>query len=727
MYAGSKRIWARISAYNRMAGGRWEPADEEEQRQLDQVEKDFELVQDEFAGAATNKAYGTLMASAQIIFSSLGRYGIVDATPVDSAIKAVHLGGKSAESQAAVWLDKARQVYGDAYRSRNAVSSRERFAKDADRLIGLQDEARKAAKAELSARAKRIGVLGSVDMSPAKRGAKNRPKDPEHAAAWDALQAARQALDLAWLDVERANPALAAYRERGGELANIDLGPKGLSSDARLGRTLTPIIEKLVNIHEAIAALEQGKLKPLSLNPVVRAVRAQLLIPPGSTFDPAVEKAIAEAGETSWAMKIMDAVMFAMSLTGIGAVAAGAYDMLKEYVKYESDKRLSNTALDASKSISDADPSLAGLVLAAVNLGMSINEVRGLFKEARALKKTMLDGEESAAKAAREELNELGERHGITDLADQVEKRELNATGKQATKAPAQDLSAAEKQATKTPATDVQQRVDFAHRRPPQDEWVDKPRRRGKFETGNGRAGPAYHKDPKTGRLSGTKPRPPAKSKVKPKAPKKQPLFTRHEVDEAVERLETHPPPKGVHLPAPEVPPVKLEHLTEEAKEGVRAMLGKRWARNPEFGTRLHAQLAASLEDYAAKGWTIEVEKELGSAIGQGQTVRQWLKASGDPSGLGSSLPKKILDQTVDNLKPDLLLRARSGTVMVWDLTSREAAEHLAKTQLYAQILGKDGQLVQIAETYWDDHFVAQVVKAQEAAEAKQAAKAAAK
>jgi hypothetical protein len=707
VFAGSPLIWARIAAYNLMAGGRWEPANEEEERQLKQVREDFELVQEEFRSAATDKAYGVLMSGAQVIFSSLGQYGIVDATPVDSAIKAVHLGGKSVESQAALWLDKARQVYGESYHRRGAITSRARYAKETDALIGLQERARKAAQVELKARAKTTSTLGAIDMSPAKRGERNRPKDPEHAAAWDALQDARRALDVAWLEAERDNPALAAYRERGGELANLDLGKTGMSGDERLRHTLAPIVQKLVNVHEAIAALEQGKLKPLSLGPVVKATRAQLLIPPGSTFDPAVKAAIEEAGESSWAMKIMDCVMFAMSLTGIGSLAAGAYDLLKEYAKYESDKRLSNTALDATKSISDVDPSLTGLVVAAISMGLSINEVRGIFKEARALKKTMLEGEEAAANAARKELDQLGERHGIPDLADQVEKRELGA-------------------AKPTTGGAGSQHPRGSRINPPLGDGPPPRSRPSSFDRGKG-ARPAYRKDPLPNRpraSGGTKPK---RAKGKVKAPEDTPMFTKREIDETVERLETHPPVKGAKLPAPETPPMNLEHVTEEAKEGVRAMLDKRWARNPEFGTRLHAQMGAQLESYAAQGWKIEVEKELGAAIGKGQSVRQFLETSGDPSGLLSSLPKKVLNQTVDNIKPDLLLRSPSGTLMVWDLTSREAAEHLAKTQLYAQILAKDGHLIQIAESYWDDAFVAKVLKAEEAAAARHAAANAAK
>ena len=106
--------------------------------------------------------------------------------------------------------------------------------------------------------------------------------------------------------------------------------------------------------------------------------------------------------------------------------------------------------------------------------------------------------------------------------------------------------------------------------------------------------------------------------------------------------------------------------------------------------------------------------------------MREFLQA-GDLSRLLESLPKGMLDKTVDNLKPDLLLRSPDGSLMLWDLTSREAAEHLAKTQLYAQILTKDGQLVRIGETYWDEKFVQEVIEAEEKAAARQAAARAAK
>ena len=525
VYGGSDRIFARIQSYNRMAGGRWEPKNAEDRRQLDQVKKDFALTKEEFSVAATDKAWDVLRSSAQVIFGALEQFGITDATPVQSAIIGVHIGGKSAESQAGVWLDTARQAYRDTYERRDAVTVRAQYAKNVDRLIGLQKGVREAEINESMAREKvrrerqRTGEGGAdwvmqdmveqmLDLVPGNRRKQPRPKDAGHAAAWDKVQSAREALALAWHATEQSNPALAAYRARGGELSDIDLGKKGMSGDQRLKHTLGPIVEKFVNIHEAMSALKEGKLKPMSLKPVVRQVRADLLIPVGSTFDPAVKSAIAEAGEPSWAIKIMDAVMFALSFTGLGGIASSAYDMLKEYVKYTSDKRLTNTALDATQSISDEDPSLTGLILAAVDLGMSIHEVRQVFTEARKLKTTMLEGGEEASNAARKQLDELGERHGIDDLAGDVERRSGKAAEPkptpQLTPAPTPTPTAAPvpKKKKKTVKPERSQRPSNFSGSP--DEIPAKPaRRRSSFDKGKG-ARPAYHKDPVTGIPSGT-------------------------------------------------------------------------------------------------------------------------------------------------------------------------------------------------------------------------------
>jgi len=39
--------------------------------------------------------------------------------------------------------------------------------------------------------------------------------------------------------------------------------------------------------------------------------------------------------------------------------------------------------------------------------------------------------------------------------------------------------------------------------------------------------------------------------------------------------------------------------------------------------------------------------------------------------------------------------------VTIWDLTSREREEHVAKTVLYANLLTGDNELARVGETYW--------------------------
>jgi hypothetical protein len=151
---------------------------------------------------------------------------------------------------------------------------------------------------------------------------------------------------------------------------------------------------------------------------------------------------------------------------------------------------------------------------------------------------------------------------------------------------------------------------------------------------------------------------------------------------------------------------VALEAEVEAAIGRVRAAAGKRWLRPPEFGTRLHAEVARALRTQTLPpGWAIEVEQPLsrGGRLSQsGQmTVRQWLRSQGDINRLESSLVRSVLDEHIANIKPDVVLTRPEGARLIWDLTSVSREEHLAKTMLYAQLLAEDNVAVRIMETYW--------------------------
>lgn len=151
----------------------------------------------------------------------------------------------------------------------------------------------------------------------------------------------------------------------------------------------------------------------------------------------------------------------------------------------------------------------------------------------------------------------------------------------------------------------------------------------------------------------------------------------------------------------------KLEAEVGKSVQDVRSILGKRWARRPEFGTRLHAALKARLQAMKLpRGWHSQADQPLRNFPGADQrvmrlTVRQWLAENPHLQGLRDSLPSKVLEQTVGDMKADLLLRGPQGQMTVWDLTSVSQQEHLAKTMLYGHLMTAEGSMIRFAEMYW--------------------------
>ena len=84
----------------------------------------------------------------------------------------------------------------------------------------------------------------------------------------------------------------------------------------------------------------------------------------------------------------------------------------------------------------------------------------------------------------------------------------------------------------------------------------------------------------------------------------------------------------------------------------------------------------------------------------RGQSVRQFLEGRGDKA-LIESLPDSVLKSKIDNLQLDMLARMPDGSILVWDLTSKEQVAHLAKTMLYSRIFEESGVLVRVGETFW--------------------------
>ena len=153
--------------------------------------------------------------------------------------------------------------------------------------------------------------------------------------------------------------------------------------------------------------------------------------------------------------------------------------------------------------------------------------------------------------------------------------------------------------------------------------------------------------------------------------------------------------------------PFKLEDVVRLAIGDLRKELGKAWLPNRIYGTRLHAAVRRRLEMVVAPaGWQIHSERPL-RAIGRVSPALLQVTVGSYLAGAGKHLSplrpqlSSLLSTKIGDIKPDLLIQGPDGVITIWDLTSREEQEHLAKTILYANLLTHDNQLAYIGETYW--------------------------
>jgi hypothetical protein len=151
----------------------------------------------------------------------------------------------------------------------------------------------------------------------------------------------------------------------------------------------------------------------------------------------------------------------------------------------------------------------------------------------------------------------------------------------------------------------------------------------------------------------------------------------------------------------------RVEAAVDQGILDVRRSLGKRWARRPEFGTRLHAAVKARLQGLRLpRGWRSQADQKLSNFPGADPkvmrlTVRQWLAQNPHLEWLRDALPRKVLNQVVGDMRADLLVRGPQGQTAIWDLTSLSQQEHLAKTMLYGHLMAPEGAMIRFAETYW--------------------------
>jgi hypothetical protein len=157
--------------------------------------------------------------------------------------------------------------------------------------------------------------------------------------------------------------------------------------------------------------------------------------------------------------------------------------------------------------------------------------------------------------------------------------------------------------------------------------------------------------------------------------------------------------------------PFKIEDLVRESIRELRQELGRVWLPNRFFGTRLHTVVRRKLEAITPlRGWVIAAEQPLRTFVHLpthvAQTsLEQYLATQAAHLAWVEKDLKRVMKNMktlVGDLQPDLVIQGPGLVSTVWDLTARERTEHVAKTILYATILARPNQLIQIGETHWD-------------------------
>ena len=442
------------------------------------LKQDIKTVQEEFVSALKRNAHDMLDDSQRRIENVLKGYGLVTAY-ADDAVRQVFMWEGDLDKEVEGWLERAKLGQKAIYESKAAT--REGLSKTTQQLRKLQGKIldlqaaflKKYGKVPLDEHDRRVEDKRAKGQSPVSKWVFGPDIEPAARKAEEEIQAAGRELKAAWIKAERTHPVLSAHREgQQRHLEFIDLGgysgsymPGGLltswiqpekiqearqnlkkqpAKNAHERAVIKQALRKLVNIHRTRLALRQGKLSYFKLGPVVEFTREQLLIHPRSVWGVAVNELInPHKGPLEEGFEfVQDLFNIAMMLLAaipnplqpmavMYDVARGTLVTMEEYVKYTLQKSFSDTDLDRARSISDEEPSLTGFVVSLIATGMGAAQARTVFKEAAAARRALVAGDDTAREAARQTLNDLGERHGVGKLGDDVA-REAGITTKPA-------------------------------------------------------------------------------------------------------------------------------------------------------------------------------------------------------------------------------------------------------------------------------------------------------
>lgn len=158
--------------------------------------------------------------------------------------------------------------------------------------------------------------------------------------------------------------------------------------------------------------------------------------------------------------------------------------------------------------------------------------------------------------------------------------------------------------------------------------------------------------------------------------------------------------------------PLALEDVVHESIQEVQANKDE-WLPSPQYGSKLHTAVEQRLseKDVDTSGWTIDSEQQLKKIVDmepakQNSTVREYLDATyaGWKNSELGALEKSVLDSTIGDLKPDLIVKLPDGQLLIWDLTSQQRETHIAKTMFYNLLVSREVEgraLSKISESYW--------------------------
>ncbi|HEY1516371.1 MAG TPA: hypothetical protein VGF91_08125 [Solirubrobacteraceae bacterium] len=236
---------------------------------------------------------------------------------------------------------------------------------------------------------------------------------------------ARNRLEAAWLQAEKLHPILVAYRQNTA-LESVDLWGLATDGDDAMRNVLLHVLPTMGNILEAQRWLSSGKLDPLTLAPVVELTRHNMFVPRGSVRDAAVMDIVADAGSTSLLTVITLALTLVLLLPtgGASAVIAGGllaldvYSAGKQIIQYGRQQALTGTDLDRARSLSDEDPSLTGVIISLISVGLSGAQLISVFRQVQAVRNLAAAGRDTDA--AVKSLNKVGEDLGAGDLGTQA-------------------------------------------------------------------------------------------------------------------------------------------------------------------------------------------------------------------------------------------------------------------------------------------------------------------